>query len=754
MLTACGGAADPGAGAASSPTLSAASPPASRAPSTAASPATGAETATSASASPSTSSAAEVAASASPAAGTKLDVVATYSILGDLVQNVGGELVNLRTLVGPGGDPHVYEPTPQDSAALAEAALVFENGLAFETWLDDLFDASGSQAERVVVTEQIEPLPAADDHEHAAGEADDETPSISHRLLVGDAESGRVHVLDVNAGEALAEFELEAPASFYPSADGRYAFAVQGAADRVDVIDGGVFEEIHDDHSHFKARKPKTLDVTLEGDNPVHFVVHDEQIAVFYDDSGTAVVYQQDELDQDNPDGLELPTGKPQHGVAVPLGEQFLLSVPDPAAEDGELPLGVNLVDSTGAVLQEFDACAGLHGEAVRGNTVAFACADGILLLDRDGDSWSSRKLAYPKSAEDDARAGTLVAHPDLSVIVGNFEPNALIAIDPAAGSIARLELPAAAPIYRFAVDPVGGTRIVVLTADGMLHVADAMGQVQGSVQVVDAFSLERDNKDPRPALTLSQNVAFVSSPLSGEVVEVLLDGPSLGRRMAVEGRPQRVALVGLLDQPALLAPVAADEEHAAEHAEDGEHSRGEWDPHVWNDPNNAILMVEAIRDALVATDPNNAATYTANAEAYLTELAELDTWVAGESEALPQERRKLVTTHDTFGYFADRYGYQVVGTALGSVSTAVADPSAGEVAALVEQIKAAGVPAVFAESSNNPALMEQIAAEAGVQLAPTLYPESLSEPGGPADTYLELVRHNVATIVTALGRD
>jgi len=124
------------------------------------------------------------------------------------VQNVGGDLVNLRTLVGPGGDPHVYQPTPQDSAALAEAALVFENGLEFETWIDDLFDASGSQAERVVVTKQIEPLPAAEEHEHAEDEAGDETPSISHRLLVGDAESGRVHVLDINAGETLAELEL------------------------------------------------------------------------------------------------------------------------------------------------------------------------------------------------------------------------------------------------------------------------------------------------------------------------------------------------------------------------------------------------------------------------------------------------------------------------------------------------------------------------------------------------------------------
>jgi len=122
----------------------------------------------------------------------------------------------------------------------------------------------------------------------------------------------------------------------------------------------------------------------------------------------------------------------------------------------------------------------------------------------------------------------------------------------------------------------------------------------------------------------------------------------------------------------------------------------------------NGMLMVEAIRDALAAADPDNAAAYRANAEAYLARLNELDAYVEAETDALLEDRRKLVTSHDTFGYFADRYGYEA------------ADGSAAEIAALVEQIKAAGVPAVFAASSNNPALMEQIAAEAGVVLAPT----------------------------------
>lgn len=188
------------------------------------------------------------------------------------------------------------------------------------------------------------------------------------------------------------------------------------------------------------------------------------------------------------------------------------------------------------------------------------------------------------------------------------------------------------------------------------------------------------------------------------------------------------------------------------EHAEGDEHGHDEYDPHVWHDVNNAVAMVEAVRAALAAADPANAAAYTANAAAYTQQLTALDQFVVEEVATLPAERRKLVTSHDTFGYFAARYGFEIVGTALGAASTEAADPSAGELAALVEQIRAAGVPAIFAENVANPGLMETIAREADVELAPTLYTDALGEPGSSGATYLELVRYNVATIVQALA--
>lgn len=177
----------------------------------------------------------------------------------------------------------------------------------------------------------------------------------------------------------------------------------------------------------------------------------------------------------------------------------------------------------------------------------------------------------------------------------------------------------------------------------------------------------------------------------------------------------------------------------------------GEADPHIWHDVQNAMVMVGNIRDGLAQADPANAAAYRANAAAYLAQLRELDAFVLQQVAQLPPERRKLVTTHDTFGYFARRYGFEVVGTALGAATTEVTDPSPREIAALAQEIRAAGVPAIFAENVGGRGLVAAVAAEAGVRVAPPLYTDALGEPGSAGGTYIGMVRSNVTTIVEAL---
>lgn len=180
------------------------------------------------------------------------------------------------------------------------------------------------------------------------------------------------------------------------------------------------------------------------------------------------------------------------------------------------------------------------------------------------------------------------------------------------------------------------------------------------------------------------------------------------------------------------------------------EPEHGEYDPHIWHDPNNAIVMVEHIRAALVAADPAGAANYEASADAYIRQLQELDGFIREQVAGIPEANRVMVTTHDTFGYFGAAYGF-VIDSAIESVSTEAADPSAGEIARLVTKIREAGVPAIFAENIANPDLIQRIADEAGVSVAPTLYSDALGEPGTPGETYLDMMRYNVTTIADAL---
>jgi ABC-type Zn uptake system ZnuABC Zn-binding protein ZnuA len=190
-------------------------------------------------------------------------------------------------------------------------------------------------------------------------------------------------------------------------------------------------------------------------------------------------------------------------------------------------------------------------------------------------------------------------------------------------------------------------------------------------------------------------------------------------------------------------------EEH--EHEEEGEdhHHHEGIDPHVWFDPNNVIVWVAAIESNLSQHDPAYAETYAANAQAYIAELEDLDTWIEAQVALIPAENRKLVTDHTVFGYFAARYGFEQVGAVVPGYST-LAQPSAQELAALADAIGEYDVKAVFVGNTVNPSLTEQVAQDTDVQLI-FLYSGSLSAANGEAPTYLDLMRYDVNAIVEAL---
>jgi zinc/manganese transport system substrate-binding protein len=175
-------------------------------------------------------------------------------------------------------------------------------------------------------------------------------------------------------------------------------------------------------------------------------------------------------------------------------------------------------------------------------------------------------------------------------------------------------------------------------------------------------------------------------------------------------------------------------------------------DPHFFNDPARMAVAAEALAATLADEVPGlDTRAFSERARAYVAELESLDAEVEAALAAVPAEQRKLVTNHDVFAYFADRYGFTVVGTVIPAVTTQ-AEPGAGELDELAATIEAEGVPAVFADTSSPESLAETLAAEVGDIEVVQLYSESLGEPGSDGDTYLAMVRTNARRIAAALG--
>jgi zinc/manganese transport system substrate-binding protein len=171
-------------------------------------------------------------------------------------------------------------------------------------------------------------------------------------------------------------------------------------------------------------------------------------------------------------------------------------------------------------------------------------------------------------------------------------------------------------------------------------------------------------------------------------------------------------------------------------------------DPHAWQDLKNGHLYVANIAAALAAADPNNAATYRQAAERYLAEIDALDAKVRQQIAEIPEERRKVVTSHDAFGYFGAAYGVQFV--APEGISED-AEPSAADMKRLIDQIRREHIKLLFFENALSPRLVQQIGNETGAVVGGTLYADALSRPGGPADTYLEMFEHNVPLLRSAM---
>ena len=252
-----------------------------------------------------------------------------------------------------------------------------------------------------------------------------------------------------------------------------------------------------------------------------------------------------------------------------------------------------------------------------------------------------------------------------------------------------------------------------------------------------------------RPHLATAGDAVFITDSVGGEVLQ--LDGHDLEvvKHWDVDGAPTKIAFVGILDGD------GEHEEHGHEdgHMEEGDahhdHDHGVYDPHFWFDPIRVKIAVNEIAARLSVLDPESAGDYFANAAAYEKELDMLHAWTLTHVEMVEPERRLLITSHDSLSYFAELYGFKVVGLVIPSLSTHI-EPSAEHIAGLIDTVREHNVPAVFGETTVDEQIVEALARETGAELV-QLYSGSLGEEGSGADTYLGMVRTNVERIVEAL---
>jgi manganese/iron transport system substrate-binding protein len=285
------------------------------------------------------------------------------------------------------------------------------------------------------------------------------------------------------------------------------------------------------------------------------------------------------------------------------------------------------------------------------------------------------------------------------------------------------------------------GRKIRVLSTTTL--VGDVVSQVGGDrieQSILIPPGVDEHGFQPSPqdlAKTVQADLIFIN----GAGLEGFID-------KLVQNASENIAVTAVSDGIELLegeAHLEEDEEHLDEENEEQE----EGDPHTWTDPNNVIIWVNNIEKALSEADPNSASYYSENANRYRQQLRELDTWVVEQVNQIPQERRKLVTDHTVFTYFASRYGFEQIGAVVPGYST-LAQPSAQQMAELEDTIRALQVPAVFVGNTINPALSERVAADTQTRLVYILT-GSLTEEGGPGPTYVEYVKYNVNAIVEAL---
>ena len=728
---------------------------------------------------------------ASPS-GTPVEVVATTNFVADWARMVGGSRVEVFSLLPVGGDPHTFLPGARDVAKVADADLVLTVGLGLEAdWLQDLLhNASADESKIVALGEGVDPIEftmvdmhddhadeaehghAEDEDEHGHGEGDDDHDEmIMGRLLVADAVEAHLSVIDLSTGDVDSGiFKVAAPrATVHPSPAHRYAIVLargpEDGDDRIHIFDSGVFLVEHGDHYDLVTQPVSRHALEIADEQPIHYVNSHGWTAIFADISGHAILINEADLANSRGDyePVVLEAG-PQHGAALVISDEHVVVTtknPDyPENSNDSLPVGVEIRDFSDQVVYDASnrSCPGMHGESHNEHGVALGCTGGVLYLHVHDGEYEHEFIANPPEMREDSRIGAVYGHHHVEHFFGKasyydgqgFADDGIWLID-VDHSEMRQVFSEPSVSTKFSSD---GELLYVLGADGVLHALDAHDG-----ELLETMELVEPGDAGRPAFIVVGEWLYVADPNSGHVMAVHLEEMEIEEEWEVGGAPSSLAFVGVVDSGG--APHEGHDEHEEdehghdEHDEDEHghghegHDHGPLDPHFWFDPIRVKVAVNEIAARLSAIDPEGAETYLRNAAEYGEQLDELHAWVQEQVSTVAPERRLLVTSHDAFSYFAELYGFEVVGLVIPSLATHV-EPSAEHIAALVEVVREHDLPALFGETTVSERLAQTIATETGAQLF-RLFSGSLGPEGSGADTYLGMVRTNVERIVEAL---
>ena len=380
--------------------------------------------------------------------------------------------------------------------------------------------------------------------------AEEENTTESWRLFVADHSLPVVRAFDVRSGREIGRFDIEGYAALSLTQTGKTVFAVQGDKNVVHAIDTGISLSDHGDHRDIKLSEPKLLATVVKGEKPGHVVSHANDVAIFYDRGGKFDLLSETDLAEGKADIRAFGTTAAHHGVAVPMVNHLLVSVPnmDLAVKEGELPprLGLRVLDREGQQVGQIAPCTGLHGEATSARLAAFGCEEGVLIVRPGGiDGPKTEMLAYDASMPK-GKVSTLLGGTSMQFFLGNYGEQNIVLIDPddKANPYRLIELPTRR--VDFVLDPAKPRHAYVLTEDGKLHLIDVVdGVIAKSASVTEPYSKDGHWRDPRPRLAVAGNLIAITDPRHSEVR--LIDGETLKevRNIPVEGQPFAIVAIG-----------------------------------------------------------------------------------------------------------------------------------------------------------------------------------------------------------------